>query len=360
MMRGGRPRDPIWEFFFQVEDGGKTYAKCENCSKQQTVKAQRMREHHKKCGFGPAAESAHVPESKSRKRPADELTAPVDEAPPSKKALLQTDLFHSVHKTTGTLRDQLDEKVASLFYGCNIPFSVAEHPLFLDLIQTLRPGYKPPTRKALGEKHLDSVTEKLKGEMKEQLEGKMVTLVEDGWSNIHNDPVVATCLNVGGKSFFLDAKDTGSMTKSAENCKKLCQDSIAEATSSYGCTVRNIVTDNAKNMEKMRTELQKDDPALNVYGCSAHWLNLLGVDITPTAIMKHVVEVQKYFRNHHKPAAWLKECSKSVKPQLPGDTRWKSQLTSLDTFLSNRPHFIQIAQEHEDDIDNAIIKKVMD
>ena len=55
MMRGRRPRDPIWEFFFQVEDGGKTYAKWKNCSKQQTVKAQRMREHHKKCGFGHAA-----------------------------------------------------------------------------------------------------------------------------------------------------------------------------------------------------------------------------------------------------------------------------------------------------------------
>ena len=95
-------------------------------------------------------------------------------------------------------------------------------------------------------------------------------------------------------------------------------------------------------------------------GCLAHWLNLLKVDITPTAIMKHVVEVHMYFRNHHKPAAWLKECSKIVRPQLPGDTSWTSQLTSLDTFLNNQPHFIQIAQEHEDDIDNTIIQKVMD
>ena len=76
--------------------------------------------------------------------------------------------------------------------------------------------------------------------------------------------------------------------------------------------------------------------------------------------MKHVVEEHMYFRNHYKPAAWLKECSKSVKLQLPGDTRWKSQLTSLGTFLNNRPHFIQIAQEHEDVIDNTIIQKVMD
>ena len=28
-------------------------------------------------------------------------------------------------------------------------------------------------------------------------------------------------------------------------------------------------------------------------------LNLLGEDITPTSIIKHVVEVHKYFRNHH-------------------------------------------------------------
>ena len=113
-------------------------------------------------------------------------------------------------------------------------------------------------------------------------------------------------------------------------------------------------------MEKMRAALQEDDPDLTVYGCSAHWLNLLGLDLTSQSVMKHVVEVQKYFRNHHKPCAWLSECAESKKPQLPGETRWKSQLTCLDSYIANRASYMKIVQDHEDEIDQTIAKKIQD
>lgn len=51
-------------------------------------------------------------------------------------------------------------------------------------------------------------------------------------------------------------------------------------------------------------EMLKEDEQLDqiiTYGCSAHYLNLLEKVVTPQTIMKHVVEVQKYFRNHHQP-----------------------------------------------------------
>ncbi len=59
---------------------------------------------------------------------------------------------------------------------------------------------------------MDEVCTDMTEKMKSQLDGKIVTLVEDGWSNIHNEPVVATCLTVNGKSYFLDAHDI------AEDC----------------------------------------------------------------------------------------------------------------------------------------------
>ena len=64
--------------------------------------------------------------------------------------------------------------------------------------------------------------------------------------------------------------------------------------------------DNAKNMEKMGHALEEKNELIT-YGYSVHWLNLLSEDITLSTITKHVVEVQKYFHNHHAPAAWLKE-----------------------------------------------------
>lgn len=258
------------------------------------------------------------------------------------------------------MKSAIDIEVARLFYACNLPFSMAEHPQFIKVVSMLRPGYKPPSRKLIGGKLLDAVHDQVTEDMKVILDGKTATLVEDGWSNIHNEPIIASCLQVEGKSFFLNSFDTGSMTKSAENCKVKCQETIQYAKTKYNCTVKSIVTDNAKNMEKMRDGLKADDNDLIVYGCSAHWLNLLGQDITPDTLIKHVVEIQKYFRNHHKPLSWLSECIGSVKPQLPCDTRWKSQLVCIDSFIHNRPHFMKIVQDHEGEIDNSIVKKIMD
>ena len=60
---------------------------------------------------------------------------------------------------------------------------------------------------------LDAVYSEAQHAMKQQIAGKSGTLIQDGWSNVHNDPIVATSLQVEGKTFFLDSVDTGAMTK---------------------------------------------------------------------------------------------------------------------------------------------------
>ena len=62
----------------------------------------------------------------------------------------------------------LNNKVAKLFYACNIPFSVLEHPLFVDMVESLRPGFTSHSRKAIGGHLLDEVTEEVTGLMKHQ------------------------------------------------------------------------------------------------------------------------------------------------------------------------------------------------
>ena len=131
-------------------------------------------------------------------------------------------------------------------------------------------------------------TNQVRDIMRSDISGKTATLVEDGWSNIHNEPVIASSLQVDGKSYFLDSYYAGAMTKSGQNCASALQKTIKKASDEYNCIVRSVVTDNARNMEKMREIIKSDDPSLTVYGCSAHWLNLLGQDITPPTIMKHM------------------------------------------------------------------------
>ena len=83
-----------------------------------------------------------------------------------------------------------------------------------------------------------------------------------------------------------------------------------------------FVTDNSKNMDKMRRELEEENENLIPYGCLSHVLNLLGQDLTPAPIMKHIVEINK-FLSHHVPSAWLKGQLGCTRPQLPSETRWK-------------------------------------
>ena len=358
MYKGGRPRDIIWEHFVSVTVAGKEYAKCKLCDNQQLPKACRLKLHYVKCSA-----AHHLPAEKEiHEQPMSVKRPRFPSLPPTKRQAIsiQPDMDSCVVKTSLNQKNAIDLEIAKFFYACNIPFNAADHPQYKKMMSTLQAGYQPPNRKQIAGNLLDTVYDQLQEDMKHVIGGKTATLVQDGWSNCHNEPIIASCLQVENKSYLLDSHPTGSMSKTGDNCKMLCQESITKAKENYNCTVSGVCTDNAKNMEKMRAALQEDDPDLTVYGCSAHWLNLLGLDLTSQSVMKHVVEVQKYFRNHHKPCAWLSECAESKKPQLPGETRWKSQLTCLDSYIANRASYMKIVQDHEDEIDQTIAKKIQD
>ncbi|RXG60599.1 hypothetical protein Avbf_18136 [Armadillidium vulgare] len=85
----------------------------------------------------------------------------------------------------------------------------------------------------------------------------------------------------------------------------------------------------------------------------AHYLNLVEKEVTPRTVLSHLVEVAKYFRNHHQPEGWLREKG-GKKPQLPNDTRWNSQCECVDTFIQNFPLYIEIRNKHSAEIANNI------
>jgi len=51
------------------------------------------------------------------------------------------------------------------------------------------------------------------------------------------------------------------------------------------------VTDNEKKMEKMKRTLQQDDDRLIVYGCSSHWLNLLGQELAHSPVISMLLRL---------------------------------------------------------------------
>lgn len=363
MNKGGRKKDPIWVKFQEIEENGKVVkAKCKACGHMQSIKACRMRAHVKLCeqrisnSANNAADKVVLHEEENQLDLNPTNTSSVIEVENiSKRRKIQSSIDAFYCSTNDSEKKELDKLIGMFFYACNVPFSHVESEHFKRLISKLRPGYKPPTRKALAGNILDDIHDELQNQMIKNLKGKPTTLIVDGWSNVHNEPLTVAALYAEGKSYLVDAIDTGSDHKTAEYLIDLSKHIISTASDKYGCQVKSVVTDNANCMVKMRKELEKaEELNLISHGCSAHYLNLLGQDITPQNIISHVIKVQKYFRNHHAPGAWLRKCVGAIKPQLPCETRWNSQLKCLQSFLTNHAAYLSIVNEHLDDIDRVV------
>ena len=82
------------------------------------------------------------------------------------------------------------------------PFSGVEHPTFSDFFKSLCPEYILPTHNDLSGPLVNRVSDDLHSAMKVHLDGQTVTLVEDGSSNVHNDPVLAISVQTENATFF--------------------------------------------------------------------------------------------------------------------------------------------------------------
>ena len=48
-VKGGRNKDPVWDYFYRIEKDGKVSAKCKSCGHEQSNKAARMKKHQESC-----------------------------------------------------------------------------------------------------------------------------------------------------------------------------------------------------------------------------------------------------------------------------------------------------------------------
>ena len=244
--------------------------------------------------------------------------------------------------------EQMRNQWAKVFYKNRLPFKLVEDSEFKKAVDLMRPGMggKLPTRRELAGKYLDREHSLIDAEMKSRLEGKNVVLSQDGWSNIHRQPIIASCIHILGKTFLHDAVDVKDEKKDAKYCAELAKKSILEAEEKYACRVIAFVSDNEAKMVKVREILQEwRGNSFMVYGCGAHYVNLMQSNATPPPIKSCIKHIQKFFRNHHSPAAKLKKLGGRI-PQLPNETRWLSQRDFFETFLFNYKFYIEIHEKH--------------
>ncbi|CAJ0949019.1 unnamed protein product [Ranitomeya imitator] len=105
-----------------------------------------------------------------------------------------TTIDRFVIRTSRLEKELIDEKIAQFIYATNSSFRLTENPHFINMVQSLRPGYSAPSRADVAGKLPDQVYDREMEQCATALEGKIVNLSIDGWSNVHNDPIVCACI----------------------------------------------------------------------------------------------------------------------------------------------------------------------
>ncbi|RXG56973.1 hypothetical protein Avbf_14795 [Armadillidium vulgare] len=189
--------------------------------------------------------------------------------------------------------------------------------------------YQPPSRCQLSEGLLDEVAGECELRMVGLLRGKQVTMIQDGWSNVHNHPVIATCLHLttsgdgGKKSIFAGSIDTGAEKKTA-----------------------NYISDLAIKQIGQFEDIQ-------MQGCSLHFGQRKQNEADKTTSRDPLQRGGRKRAQFRPSSGWVREKG-GKKPQLPNDTRWNSQCACVDTFIQNFQLYIEIRNKHSAEIANNI------
>ncbi|XP_067144541.1 uncharacterized protein [Centruroides vittatus] len=254
---------------------------------------------------------------------------------------------------------QLDLQCTKFIYATNSAFTRVEHPKFIKFCQMLRPGYDPPHRKEIGGPLLDTVYNSIENESADELKDITVCMAIDGWSNIHNEPVICVCVtDPSGTVHLIDSVDTGVERHTSNYLEIIATAAIKKCNQKYGCKVRSLVSDNASNMKKMRETLaMTENLDIVTYGCSAHILNLLAQDINIKEVNEQVKHIIVYFQNHHFPKAKYKDAGgKGL--ILPQDVHWNSLADCLESYIQNWPILMKVCDENRLVIHKDIVAKV--
>jgi hypothetical protein len=235
---------------------------------------------------------------------------------------------------------KITEALCKLIFGCNLPFSIVESPLFKNFIKTIRPAYvdKIPGRKRLSTTLLEKCYESCIQSASRKVQSESVILC-DGWKNSSNNTktVVTMLQSVDGENAFIDAWDLTTESETAEKLAAIMTESRQIAKRKYNADGYCIVSDNASAMIKMGSLLKH---SMWHSTCSSHTANLLAKDVLNKKIVENVILVLKEFKQPDFEKLIVEKGGHRIK--LPAETRWCSYRNSFKSLLDNHQYMKQI------------------
>ncbi|CAG7828514.1 unnamed protein product, partial [Allacma fusca] len=299
------------------DENGKqtTVAVCRYCDQTISARAQRIQQHLEKC--------SNIQKSINKG--------------------LDFESFKTDGSNFNSIKD-IEVAIARFWFAANLSFNASSTSSWQQLWMTARPGFEPPNRRRLSGVLLDKVYDDVMEDFRKELDGQDVIIMQDGWSDIHQSAIITHAVICGHKAFLIESKDCEDSVKDYVFLSTEMLRVIQLVESTYNAKVIGVTTDNAPVMVKMQQEIKKHHTNMLIYGCSPHMLNHLCKDIIPAGLKERLILANKCFRNKTKLKARLLRLG-GIIPQLPNDTRWISNLALVDTFIQNRPKYLQISEE---------------
>lgn len=93
----------------------------------------------------------------------------------------------------------------------------------------MRPGHSPPSRSSVANEILNSVFYGELSKCKESLAGQTVAMDFDGWSSIHNEPIICVLIvTENGDSYLVKTIDTSGSPHTSDYLNEQAKGAISE------------------------------------------------------------------------------------------------------------------------------------
>jgi len=253
-----RTLDPVWNYFKKSSErrtdqaGVKQHyiATCNFCDTTMTGQPKRMKTHlNKNCPNAPPEIKNQYNENKEQE------SSDVDD----------NNIEDSVKEKEE--KEEIDIAIARAFYASGIPLATIENPFIIQALHKINPEYQPPSRKSLSTTLLEKEYKQVSADINKQIKNaNYICLTSDGWTNIHQQSIINFMITTP-QPIFWKAIETKENSHTGEYIAEQFDIVIKEIGVSK---IAAIITDNASNMKKAHSILQKDYPNIIFLGNNFH------------------------------------------------------------------------------------------
>lgn len=164
-------------------------------------------------------------------------------------------------------KEEIDTTIARAFYASGIPLATIENPFIIQALRKINPEYHPPSRKLLSTTLLEKEYKQVSTNIKKQIKNSnYICLTSDGWTNIHQQPIINFMITTP-QPIFWKALESKENSHTGEYIAEQFDIVIKEIGVSK---IAAVITDNASNMKKAHSILQKDHPNIIFLGNNFH------------------------------------------------------------------------------------------